>query len=46
MAAKGIKAMFEGSEGLVFCDTTVSIKGAMKAADVAAMEKLADEILA
>ena len=45
-AAKGIKAMFEGSEGLVFCDTTVSIKGAMKAADVAAMEKLADEILA
>ena len=46
MAAKGIKAMFEGSEGITFCDTTVSLKGTMKAADVAALEKLADEVLA
>ena len=45
MAAKGIKTMFEGSEGITFCDTTVTIKGAMKAADVESMTKLAEEVV-
>ncbi len=46
MAAKGIKAMFEGSKDIRFCDTTVTVRGALTAAEVAAMEKLADELLA
>ena len=46
MAAKGIKALFEGSQGIDFCDTTVTLKGALKASDTAALERLADEILA
>ena len=46
MAAKGMKAALEGLADLTFCDTVVSIKGTMKDSDIAAMEKLADEVLA
>ena len=45
-AAKGMKALFEGAKDIVFCDTAVTVKGAMTDATVAELEKLADEILA
>lgn len=45
-AAKGMKALFDGSENITFCDTVATIKGTMKPADITMLEKLADEILA
>ena len=46
MAAKGMKELMSTMKGVTFCDTVVSIKGAMTEANVEAMNKLADEILA
>lgn len=45
-AAKGMKSMLEGLENLAFCETVATIKGTMKEADIAVLEKLAEEILA
>ena len=45
-AAKGMKAMFEKSKNITFTETTVTIKSAMKDADRAALEALADEMMA
>ena len=45
-AGKQMKAVFEGLKNITICDEMVSIKSVMKDADVAAMERLADEILA
>ena len=45
-AAKAMAAMFEQSQDITFVQTKVSIKIAMKDADVAALEKLAEELLA
>ena len=39
-------AMFEQSKDITFAQTKVSIKIAMKDADIAALEKLAEELLA
>ena len=44
-AAKVIKAMFEKSKNITFTDTTVSIKSALKAANIAEIEALADELM-
>jgi len=45
-AARVMKGMFAQSKDIVFCDTTVTIKSALNADSEAALEKLADEILA
>ncbi len=45
-AAKAMAAMFEQSQDITFAQTKVSIKIAMKDADVAALESLAEELLA
>lgn len=45
-AGKQMKAVCEGLKNITICDEMVSIKSVMKDADVAAMERLADEILA
>lgn len=45
-AAKAMAAMFEQSQDITFAQTKVSIKIAMKQEDVAALEKLAEELLA
>ena len=44
-AAKVIKAMFEKSKNITWTDTTVSIKSAVKAANIAEIEALADELM-
>lgn len=45
MAAKKMRAEMEGLKNLVFADITVTIKSAMKEADVKQLEALADELL-
>ncbi len=45
LAAKTVKAMFEKSKNITFTDTTVSIKSAVKAANIAQIEALADELM-
>ena len=45
MAAKVMKGMFAQSKDIVFCDTVVTLKGAMNADTVPQLEKLADELL-
>ena len=46
MAAKVMKKMFENSKDIAFCDTVVTVKGALNSESEASLEKLADEILA
>ena len=46
MAAKGMKALLEPLANITFCANTVTVKGSMTDETVAALEKLADEILA
>ena len=45
IAAKKMRAELEGLKNLTFADTTVSIKSAMKDADIRQLETLADELL-
>lgn len=45
LAAKGMKGILEGMKNLTFCETTVTIKSAMKEENVTQLEKLADELL-
>ena len=45
IAAKKMRAELEGLKNLTFADTTVSIKSAMKDADIKHLEALADELL-
>lgn len=45
IAAKKMKTAMESFKNLSFAETTVSIKSAMKAPDIAALEKLADELI-
>ena len=45
IAAKVIKGMFEKSKNITFTDTTVSIKSAVKAENIAQIEALADELM-
>lgn len=45
MAAKKMKTAMEGFKNLTFVENAVTIKSAMKEADVAQLEKLADELL-
>ena len=45
IAAKKMRAELEGLKNLTFADTTVSIKSAMKEADIKQWEALADELL-
>ena len=45
IAAKKMRAELEGLKNLAFADTTVSIKSAMKDADIKQLEALADELL-
>ena len=44
-AAKVIKSMFEKSKNITWTDTTVSIKSAVKAENIAQIEALADELM-
>ena len=44
-AAKVMKGMFEKSKDIAFCDTVVTIKGALNADSEAQLEKLADELM-
>ncbi|WP_028513962.1 FprA family A-type flavoprotein [Ruminococcus flavefaciens] len=44
-AAKVIKSMFEKSKNITWTDTTVSIKSAVKAANIEQIEALADELI-
>ena len=46
MAAKGLKELLGAMKDITLCETVVTIRGAMTDATVAALEKLADEILA
>jgi len=46
IAAKKMKTAMEGFKNITFAENTVTIKSAMKEADVAQLEKLADELLA
>ena len=45
MAAKGMKDLLSSAKDLSFCESTVTVKGAMTDDTVAQLEKLADEIL-
>ena len=45
-AAKTMKGIVETFKNVTICEQTVTIKSTMKDADVEAMEKLAEEILA
>ena len=45
LAAKTVKAMFEKSKNITFTDTTVSIKSAVKAANIEQIDALADELM-
>ena len=44
-AAKVMKGMFEKSKDITFCDTVVTIKGALNADSEAQLEKLANELM-
>ena len=44
-AAKTMKAMFEKSKNITWLDTTVSIKSAVKAENIAQIEAMADELM-
>ena len=44
-AAKVMKGMFEKSKDIAFCDTVVTIKGALNADSEAQLEKLANELM-
>lgn len=44
-AARTMKTMLEGMKDITLCDTTVTIRSAMKDSDKVAMETLADELL-
>lgn len=44
-AAKVMRKMFENSKDITFCDTVVTVKGALNAESEASLEKLACEIL-
>ena len=46
MAAKGMKDLLSSAKGIAFCDSAVTVKGAMTDETVVALEKLAGEILA
>ena len=46
MAAKGMKTLLEPLANIAFCEKNVTIKGSMNDATIAALEALADEILA
>ena len=45
VAAKTVKAMFEKSKNITWTDTTVSIKSAVKAENIAQIEALAEELM-
>ena len=45
LVAKTVKAMFEKSKNITWTDTTVSIKSALKAANIEQIEALADELM-
>ncbi len=45
MAAKVMKKMFEASKNLTFCNTTVTIRGALDATSEAQLSALADELI-
>ena len=45
LAAKTVKAMFEKSKNITWTDTTVSIKSAVKAENIAQIEALAEELM-
>ena len=44
-AARTMKAMFAKSKEIAFCDTVVTIRGALNAEGEAQLEKLADELM-
>ena len=46
MAAKNMKALLEQMKEITVCEKVVSIKSAVKEANVAEMEALAEELLA
>ena len=46
LAAKVMKAMFANAKDITFCDTVVTIRGALNAESEARLEKLADELMA
>lgn len=46
LANKKMKEFFEGMKKMTLCENTVTIKSAMKEANIAEMEALADELLA
>ncbi|MCR5750727.1 MAG: MBL fold metallo-hydrolase [Kiritimatiellae bacterium] len=45
MAAKGMKELLSSAKGVTFCDTVVTVKGAMTGETAAQLERLADDIL-
>ena len=45
VAAKTVKAMFEKSKNITWTDTTVTIKSAVKAENIAQIDALADELM-
>ena len=45
VAAKTVKAMFEKSKNITWTDTTVTIKSALKAANIEQIDALADELM-
>lgn len=45
MAAKVMKSMFEKSKNITWLDTTVTIKSGVKAANIAQLDAMADELL-
>ena len=45
-AAKVMRGYLEAMKGITICDTVHTIQGAVKDSDVAAMERIADELLA
>ena len=45
MANKKMKEFFEGMKNMTLCENTVTIKSAMKEANIAEMEELAEELL-
>ena len=45
-AAKVMRGYLEAMKDITICDTVHTIQGAVKDADIAAMEKIADELLA
>ena len=45
MAAKGMKELLSAAKGVTFCDTVVTVRGAMTDETAAQLDRLADEIL-